>query len=119
LILRLAGSCHCGAVRLVIPRVPDEVTQCNCTLCTKLGTRWAYFSRDEVAVSGGPLDDYVRSDLREPALVTRRCRSCGSTVCWTAFDPEYRRMGVNANLFDPDLVEGLPVNHVSGRDWDA
>jgi hypothetical protein len=114
-----AGSCHCGAVRLAILDTPVEVTQCNCTLCTKLGTRWVYAPSDRVTVSGGPLDDYVRGDLKEPALTTRRCRTCGTIICWQALDPQYARMGINANLLDPALVEGLPVRHVNGRDWNG
>jgi hypothetical protein len=40
-------------------------------------------------------------------------------ICWQALDPHYARMGINANLLDPALVEGLPVRHVNGRDWDG
>jgi hypothetical protein len=113
-----AGSCHCGAIRITIPRTPDAVTRCNCSLCTKLGTRWIYFRPDEVGVSGVPLDDYVRSDLTEPALATQRCRNCGTIVCWRAFDPDYARMGLNANLFDPEMIDALTLTAVNGREWD-
>jgi hypothetical protein len=113
------GSCHCGAVRLTIPRTPDAVTRCNCSLCTKLGTRWIYFHPDEVRVGGGPLDAYVRSDLTEPALTTQRCRTCGTVVCWEAFDISYARKGINANLFDPAMIDALPVQPVNGREWEG
>lgn len=115
----LAGSCHCGAVRVAVPSAPEEVTRCNCSLCTKLGTAWVYFAPDAVAISGGPLDAYVRSDLKEPGLTTQRCRGCGTVVCWRALDPGYARMGVNANLFDPVLIDALPVRQVNGREWDG
>jgi hypothetical protein len=112
-----AGSCHCGAVRLTILDTPEEVTRCNCTLCTKFGTRWVYATPDRVMVSGGPLDDYVRADLQQPALTTRRCRHCGTIICWQAIDSGYARMGVNANLLDQTLIDDLPVRLVKGKDW--
>lgn len=117
MIDRLAGSCHCGAIRLTLPRVPDEVTTCNCTLCAKLGTRWVYFAPHEVQVDGGPLQEYVRADLSEPALGTQRCGMCGCTVTWRAFDPSYARMGVNANLFAAEMIDALPVREVDGLSW--
>ena len=111
-----AGSCHCGAVRLTLPHAPAEVTRCNCTLCTKLGTRWAYFSPGSVTFAGGPLDGYVRGDAKKPSLTTHRCAHCGSVTHWTAIG-EYDRIGINLNLFDPDLVDALPVKACDGRSW--
>ena len=37
-------ACHCGAVRLTVPRAPVEVTECNCSICRRLGARWAYYA---------------------------------------------------------------------------
>ena len=31
----LVGTCHCGRVRITVPRKPDQVTHCNCSLCTQ------------------------------------------------------------------------------------
>ncbi len=114
-----AGSCHCGAVRMTIPATSVEITQCNCSLCTKLGTRWVYFRPDDVEITGGSLDSYRRTDLKQPGLTTLRCQTCGAVVCWHAIDPGHPRMGVNANLFDQTLIDTLPVKHVNGRDWDG
>ena len=38
----LIATCHCGAVRLQIPRKPRTLTDCNCSICRRYGTRWAY-----------------------------------------------------------------------------
>jgi hypothetical protein len=32
-------------------------------------------------------------------------------------NPPHERMGVNANMFDPAALEGLPVKHVDGASW--
>ena len=36
---RLAGSCHCGAVRFVIESDLAEQTSCDCSLCIKKNAR--------------------------------------------------------------------------------
>ena len=31
------GSCHCGAVRLVLRETPPDAGDCNCSLCRRIG----------------------------------------------------------------------------------
>ena len=113
----LEGSCHCGACRVHIPRLPESVTRCNCSLCLKSGWRGIYFSSDELQISG-EFDGYVRSDLDEVYLRTLRCTNCGVPTHWELLTPPpHERMGVNANLFDPALFAGLPVKEVDGASW--
>jgi hypothetical protein len=111
------GSCHCGAVRVTLVYPPTEVTVCNCTLCRKTGARWVYAPPAEITISDAPLDAYVRADMAEPSLETLRCAGCGLIVAWRAFDPAYPRMGLNANLLDPALIDALPVRRVDGSSW--
>lgn len=111
------GSCHCGAVRVALAQAPAEVTVCNCTLCRKTGARWVYAPPAEVTISDAPLEAYVRADMAEPALQNLRCAACGILVAWRAFDPAYPRMGLNANLLDPALIDALPVRTVDGANW--
>jgi hypothetical protein len=116
----LAGSCHCGAVRLTIPAAPEQLTRCNCTLCTKLGTTWCYFPSAEVQVEGGPLEAYVRADAPQPFLRTERCANCGCVTNWRALVPEAEdRMGINANLFEPEDLAGIEIRACDGRSWDV
>ena len=34
------GSCHCGAVRMTLPETPTVATDCNCSLCRRIGGPW-------------------------------------------------------------------------------
>ena len=52
----LAGSCHCGSVRIEVPRGPDWVASCNCSLCTKLGWRSDLALQDLVRRTGVEVD---------------------------------------------------------------
>jgi hypothetical protein len=114
-VTALVGSCHCGRVRITLPRAPDEILQCNCTLCTKTGFQGMYFSSDELEIEG-ETDPYVRADSNPPFLATQRCRHCGIVTHWTPLsDPPHERMGVNTRLFEPGAFNGIPVTEVDGR----
>lgn len=94
------------------------MTQCNCSLCTRTGFRGAYFPSDELKIEG-EFDSYVRTDLKQAYLANHRCRTCGILTHWTPLsDPPHERMGVNARLLDPAVLEGVPVKEVDGASWD-
>ena len=115
--MTLEGRCHCGACTITIPREPESVTHCNCSLCRATGFRGVYFSSDELEISG-EFDSYVRTDLDEAFLRTCRCSTCGIATHWEPLaEPPHERMGVNANLFDPALFQDLPVRQVDGASW--
>ena len=40
----IVATCHCGRATIRLPRTPEQVTQCNCSLCTKTGFRGVYFA---------------------------------------------------------------------------
>ena len=73
----LIATCHCGRATIRLPRKPDSVTQCNCSLCTKTGFRGVYFASAELVIDG-EFDSYVRSDLKQPYLANHRCKTCGT-----------------------------------------
>ena len=115
----VVARCHCGRATLRLPRKPDYVNHCNCSLCTALGFQGIYFASDELEIDG-EFDCYVRSDIKEPMIRILRCKLCRTPTHWTPLgEPPYDRMGVNARLVDPALLEGVEVRQVDGRSWDA
>ena len=112
----LSGRCHCGAVRITIPAAPDYINDCNCSLCMTRGAIWGYFSPAAVTITG-KTKNYIRADLKEPALSTHWCAHCGSTTHWTALDPAYDRMGINIRLFEPEVYATIEIRPVDGRSW--
>lgn len=116
----IKASCHCGGVELELPHAPEEILQCNCSICRKSGFQGVYYREGEVAVTGA-VEGYVRSDMEQPCITMWRCRNCGILTHWTLLDkwpyddmsrPD--RMGVNARLLDPAVVDGLPVQQTDG-----
>ncbi len=114
----MVAACHCGRATIRLPRKPDYVNQCNCSLCKALGWQGIYFASDELQIEG-EFDRYVRSDMEEPCLAVLRCANCGTATHWTPLgEPPYERMGVNARLVDPAWLEGVEVRQIDGRSWE-
>ncbi len=105
-------------MRVTLARAPDQVTHCNCSMCSKSGFRGVYLRGDEVLIEGDELTGYVRADLDEPFLTLWHCKRCGTITHWTPLTmPPYERVGVNSRLFDAERVAALPVRDVDGAAW--
>ena len=114
----LVASCHCGRASIRLPHKPEQITECNCSLCAKTGFRGVYFGSDELVIEG-EFDSYVRTDLKQAYLANHRCKTCGILTHWTPLsDPPHERIGVNARLVDEGILEGVPIKEVDGRSWD-
>lgn len=109
----IEGSCHCGAVRIQIPRAPNEVKECNCSICRRTGGLLAYFSPEDVRVipASGATDVYMWGD-RE--IEFHRCKICGNFTHWAPTDKNMDRMGVNARLFPPELLTEIRILKFDG-----
>ncbi|MGE5169686.1 MAG: GFA family protein [Rudaea sp.] len=110
----LTATCHCGAVRVDIPRKPRTLTSCNCSICRRYGALWAYFRRRDVAVHArrGVLARYAWGDK---SLAFVRCATCGCVTHWEPMRPTMKsRMGVNARNLDPAGIARVRVRHLDG-----
>lgn len=100
----IAGDCHCGAVRIELPAPPATVTQCNCSICRRLGALWAFYPVAEVRVVAGPdaTETYVWGEGTRRFV---RCRACGCTthVLPAVARPE-PKIEVNMRLFEPAVA---------------
>jgi hypothetical protein len=114
-------SCHCGRIRIEIRKQPDYINECNCTLCSKSGVRWAYFHPSEVSVEG-TTKGYSRQDKENPAADVQFCANCGSTTHFTLTASAASRfgntlMGVNMRLADERDLAGIELRYPDGRAW--
>ncbi len=107
----IAGSCHCGAVQLEIPSAPTQLTSCNCSICRRLGTLWAYYSPAEVRITGAT----TAYRWGDEALALHHCPTCGCTTHWSPIgDTDPNRMGIQMRLFAPELIARVRVRRVDG-----
>ena len=110
----IATTCHCGAVEIRIPRAPETLTNCDCSICRRYGTLWAYYPRSEVEIvaRAGTTASYAWGPK---SIRFVRCATCGCITHWEAATPESGdRMGVNARNFHPDQLGAVRIRRLDG-----
>ncbi len=115
----LKGTCHCGAAHWTLEGDPGSVTACNCTLCRRYGTLWAYDYVDERIRVAGPTGSYTRRGVAEPVLEILFCPTCACVLAWRGLRPGEdgrTRIAVNVRLAPPEAVADLPIDHFDGLD---
>ena len=113
----LEGTCHCGAVRIAIARRPRRLTSCNCSICRRYSTLWAYYDRGQVKITArkGGLVGYTWGGKR---LRFVRCATCGCVTHWEAVNRARRRMGINLRNFDPADFAAVRIRRLDGaKTW--
>lgn len=113
----IEGRCHCGAVGVRLAQAPTEAAECNCSLCSRLGTLWAYFPIADLQIlaAEGAQEGYIQGDR---TLTTWRCAGCGCVTHWTplpAFDRG--RVGVNVRLLERSVWTALPRRLIDGASF--
>ena len=104
-------TCTCGQVRIDVPKRPDFIHECNCTLCSKSGAQWGYFHPSDIGVDG-TTKGFTRSDKEDPAAEIRFCETCGSTTHFVLTPSAVAKfgdvqMGVNMRLADEADLAGV------------
>lgn len=114
----IEASCHCGALRLELPRAPRRLLSCNCSICRRNGGLWAYYDSSAIRRR------YRRRDVETYAWGDRmiryvRCRHCG---CVLHHERTRKmtdgRVGVNMRNCDPAVIAKARVRRFDGaRTW--
>jgi len=114
------AACHCGRVRITIPRPALILNECRCTVCYKYGAIWGYFHRGDVKIEvaqDATVVPYLRYEPPEcnGNLSFNRCSHCGCMTHWLiekpfASDPDSDEMGVNCRMLTEKEIEGWPRN---------
>lgn len=111
----IEASCHCGAVRITVPRAPKDVTSCNCSICRRTGVLAAYYDPAEVTIAGAT-DTYMWGDRM---MTFHRCKVCGCPTHGLPVDPASTRMSINARLMDPEVLAAARIRKFDGAEsWE-
>jgi hypothetical protein len=118
--MKLTGSCHCKATRFEVAFVPETVTACTCSNCSKRGALWAYYEPTDVTF----IADDARGTYRWGAKIGKYnfCTVCGNstfneTPSWVDYKPDFDnpKISINARLFDDFDVASIPVEVLDGK----
>lgn len=112
----LSATCHCGRVRIEVPRRPRSVTNCNCSICRRYGVLWAYYRDAQVRLVAEPdaTDAYTWGRKSQKFI---RCATCGCVMQWKKFEvgPD-TWTGVNARNFEPAALGPVRIRLFDGAD---
>jgi len=111
------GGCHCGRVRFeVIAAEALEVSECNCSMCSKAGYLHLVVPADRFRLLSGS------AALTTYAFNTRTAKHLFCSVCGikSFYVPRSRPDGfsVNARCLDPGTVKQINVTQIDGRNWE-
>jgi len=116
-LMKVTGSCLCGAVRFESSVRPRRVTHCHCSMCRRaIGTAVATFATFESSKVNW-LGDPARYDSSEQAW-RGFCTTCGSSVCF-GYKPRPERIYITVGILDdPDAYPAGFHDYRSSRiEW--
>lgn len=108
-------ACHCKNIEIEV-RAPEQVTICNCSICSRYQALWGYYPPEEVRVTVGHEgeDLYIWND-REIEFV--RCAGCGCVTHYRIAagfpDP---KIAVNFRMALDELPAETPVRYFNGKE---
>jgi hypothetical protein len=114
-------DCLCRRVQIQAKKLPDFIHACNCSMCAKSGSHWAYFHPSDVSIEGAT-SSYCREDKDDPAAQIHFCAKCGSTTHFTLTPSAVSKfgnvqMGLNMLLADESELKGIELRYPDGRAW--
>ncbi|PXA90622.1 aldehyde-activating protein [Caulobacter sp. D4A] len=119
----ITGRCHCGETVFEIKgELPQALTRCTCTFCSRRGALHAYYEPKQVKVTADAASDRVYR-WNSKMVAHHFCGTCGCTTYSDSpdfqmdgtWDGKTRRIAVNARLFDDFDAEDWPHTVIDGR----
>ena len=105
-------SCHCGNVKITVKK-PMEVTECNCSICSRYMSLWGYYEANEPKIDIGSkgVSSYSCGDNE---LNFIRCSNCG---CVTHYETKPGQpdpmVAINFGMARSS-VSDIPIRYFNG-----
>jgi hypothetical protein len=115
--MKLAGGCHCAAVRFAIAvEQPVSVLDCNCSICAKTGFLHLIVPHQEFSLLSGS-ENLCSYRFGSGAAEHLFCRACGIK---SFYQPRShpQAWSVNFRCLDPGHEIDPEVRYFDGRNWE-
>lgn len=105
-------TCHCENVKIEVDKEPSEIgdyTECNCSICRRIGALWFGFDPSEVSIKTKtkPTVAYVRS---KGNIAFHHCPICGCTTHYETTEKcEINKIAINGRLLE--FEERAQITH--------
>jgi hypothetical protein len=112
----MQGGCHCGRVRFRVTADLEQVTVCNCSICSKKGFLHLIVPPEQFELVSGK-DDLVTYEFNTRTAKHMFCKTCGVHAFYVPrSDPD--KIDVNARCIDEIDLDTLSVNFFDGENWE-
>lgn len=111
------GGCHCGRVAYEVTGRLQQVSVCNCSICTKKAYVHWIVSREDFELLT-PWEALATYTFNTRTAKHYFCPQCGVASFYIArSDPD--KIDVNARCLEGVDLEGLTVDTFDGHNWEA
>lgn len=109
------GSCHCGQVAFEVEGDLTQVTDCNCSICSRKGSLLWFVPRDNLQLLT-PEENLSTYTFNKHVIEHRFCPKCGIHPFGEGIDPSGNRIAaINVRCLEGVELASLPVQHFDGR----
>jgi len=112
------GSCHCGAVSYEVEAPADlEVTECNCSICSKSGYLHLIVANTDFKLLSGE-DDLITYTFDSGEAKHLFCKNCGIK---SFYIPRSHPDGfsVNVRCLDESTIKSIKITPFDGKNWES
>src|SRR3984893_18175568 len=119
--MTIKGSCHCGNTRFEVSEAPASVTRCTCSLCSKRGALWGYYTpaqfRLTTRIENVATYQWQSRTVKHHFYANGGCSTYSESPDWSTGKPDFDnpRIGVNSRLLDDFDLYAVPVPNQGGR----
>lgn len=112
--MKYKGSCHCGQVAFEIEGELTQVTECNCSICSRKGAlQWGVSpEKFRLLTSAENMATYT---FGEQTIKHRFCPKCGIHTFAEGILSGKSMVVANARCLEGVELSPLPVKHFDGR----
>lgn len=108
------GSCHCGKIAFEVDGEPEQVMDCNCSICSRLGYLHWFVPRDKRRLLT-PEQDLATYTLGKQAIKHHYCPNSRIHRFSEGIDASgYRTAAVIASCLEGVDLQSLLVTHFDG-----
>ncbi|KAF1959130.1 hypothetical protein CC80DRAFT_490105 [Byssothecium circinans] len=118
------GSCHCKRTTYTVTQSPSltdpacEVTNCNCSICSRNGYLLIYIPDKHLSFTAGGLDDFTKYTFAPKHKIAHHfCPLCGTSCFAKSTDPEFFSdyTAVNVRTLEGVELDALKLKEVDGK----
>jgi hypothetical protein len=111
------GGCHCGRVRFRVIADLAQVSECNCSMCSKKGFLHLIVPPEQFKLLRGK-DELTTYQFNTGTAKHWFCRNCGIHAFYVPrSDPE--KIDVNARCLEGVDIAALSPRRFDGKNWEA